>query len=451
MTLAAWVQAGREIAVVGLGASGVAATRLLRARRLPVYASDLGAGEGLETAAAALRAEGATVELGRHDLDRIARSGGLVLSPGVPPEAPPVQAARHAGVPVRAEADLGLEVLAAVPAVIVTGTNGKTTTTALVEHLLLAAGRRAVATGNIGTPVTEVARHDPLPEWLAVELSSFQLHDCRHHRPVVGILTNLAPDHLDRYPRLEDYYADKARLFLNAGPDSTWVLNADDPGVMAMAEGVAGQRVLVSLDRPADGWYDRAAGRLVLHGRSLLDRAELLLLGDHNVANALMAAAAAAVAGATDAELAAGLRSFRALGHRLEPVADAGGVLWINDSKATNVASTAVALAAMDRPYVLLLGGRHKGEPYSSLLPRLRERCRAVVAYGEAEPLIMADLGEHLPVTAAGSDWGAVVGAARALARPGDAVLLSPACSSYDMFRNYGERGARFRDAATAR
>jgi len=163
-----------------------------------------------------------------------------------------------------------------------------------------------------------------------------------------------------------------------------------------------------------------------------------------------MAAAAASVAGVELATLTEGLRSFRALRHRLEPVGTVDGVLWINDSKATNIASTEVALAAMDRPYVLLLGGRHKGEPYTTLIPLLRSGCRGVVAYGEAEPLIRADLEGIVPTAGAGYDWGAVIRAARALARPGDAVLLSPACSSFDMFANYGERGDRFSEAVLA-
>jgi len=436
--------------VIGLGASGVAAGRLLRSAGLRVYASDAGGGPALESAAELLAKVGAAVELGGHDLTRIAAAGGVVVSPGVPPDAPPVRAAREAGVAIRAEADLGLEALAGVPWIGVTGTNGKTTITALAAHLLVAAGHRAIAAGNIGTPVSAVALEPEPPAWLAVELSSFQLHDTRHLCPAVGILSNLSPDHLDRYPTLEAYYADKARLFLGADADSTWVINADDPAVVAMVAEVPGRQVRVSLGGRAEAWLDREAGRLMLGEVALLDRRELLLLGDHNVANALMAAAAVHATGAPVDRLAAGLRTFRALDHRLEPVAEIGGVLWINDSKATNIASTAVAVAAMERPFVLLLGGRHKGEPYTRLIPALQGRCRGVVAYGEAEPLIVADLAGTIPVREAGHDWATAIAAARELARPGDAVLLSPACSSFDMFANYGERGARFRAAAMA-
>jgi len=435
---------GGEVAVIGLGRSGAAATRLLRREGLAVYASDSAASPALESRAAALLALGAEVELGRHDLGRIRRAALAVLSPGVPPEAPAVTVAREAGVAVRAEADLALEALGSLPYVAITGTNGKTTTTALVAHLLAAAGIRAEAAGNIGTPLCEMALLADPPDWLAVELSSFQLHDSPRVRPRVGILTNLAPDHLDRYRVLEEYYADKQRLFVNAGPESVWVSNSDDPESQRRVRGVPGRHLHFSVRTRADGWYDRSRDTLQLEEVALLPRAEFPLLGDHNVANALAAALAAREAGAAPEALAAGLSSFRALPHRLEPVREVGGVLWINDSKATNIASTEVAVAALDRPFVLLLGGRHKGEPYSRLAPLLARRCRAVVAYGEAQPVIVADLGLAIRVLEAGC-FEEVLRLARELARPGDAVLLSPACSSYDMFTNYEERGARFR------
>lgn len=448
MDLLAGLDRQGEVAVVGLGRSGIGAVRLLRLAGAAVYASDGGTGAKVQSAAATLRATGATAEVGGHDIDRIARSRLVVVSPGVPPEADPVAAAIRAGVPVWAEAELGLRALRGIPFVAVTGTNGKTTTTAIAGHLLARAGRRARTAGNIGTPLTEVALAAERPDVMAVELSSFQLHDMPTLAPTVGILTNLAPDHLDRYRSLDKYYADKMRLFANATADSRWITNADDAVSEACAGTPAGTRERFSVTGRAAAWYDRAGDRLMLGDEAILPRARLPLLGDHNVANALAAALAVRALGLTAAELAEGLASVAALPHRMEPVADRAGILWINDSKATNVASTTVAVAAMARPFVLLLGGRHKGEPYRSLIPLLG-RCRAVIAYGEAGPLIVADLAASVPVESAG-DFADVVGKARALARPGDAVLLSPACSSYDMFANYEERGARFRAAAEA-
>jgi len=438
--------AGRETAVIGLGRSGSAVTQLLRRNGEAVYASDAGSSPALEQAATARRALGAEVDLGGHDLARIARAGLCVVSPGVPPDAPPLAAARAAGVPVRAEADVGLEALDGVPYVAVTGTNGKTTTTALVGHLLVEAGIRAVTAGNIGTPLSQVALGRIRPQAMAVELSSFQLHDMIAIRATVGVLTNLAPDHLDRYASLDEYYRDKARLFQHASSRSVWVSNADDAASRERVEGVNGTHLRFSTRRRADGWYDRDAGRLMLEGEALLPRAELGLLGDHNVANALAASLAARKMGVDALRIAEGLRTFRALPHRLEPVREVDGVLWINDSKATNIASTEVAVAAMARPFVLLLGGRHKGEPYTRLGRALARGARAVVAYGEAGPIVQQDLaGAGVSVVAA-EGFDDVLQRARALARAGDAVLLSPACSSYDMFNNYEERGRRFRE-----
>ena len=446
----AWRASGREVAVVGLGKSGVAATLLLRDRGVAAYASDAGKSPALEAQAGLLRSAGAAVDLGGHDLERIRRAVAVVVSPGVPPEAAPLATAATAGVPVIAEVDLGFTELRHARCIGITGTNGKTTTTALLAHLLVAAGVRAEAAGNIGRPLCDVARQGNEPEWIALELSSFQLHDAPDLAPAVGVLTNLAPNHLDRYQSLEEYYADKALLFRHADDKSVWVTNADDPAVRDMVAKVAGRHARFSIQGRADGWYDRAARRLMLADRPLLARDELPLLGDHNVANALAAALAAQAAGADPARFAEGLRSFRAIPHRMEPVREVNGVLWINDSKSTNVTSTEVAVAAVERPFVLLLGGRHKGAPYAPLIPLLGERCRAVVAYGEAEPIVAADLSGSLPVERAGRDFGAVLATARRLARAGDAVLLSPACSSFDMFTNYEERGDRFRAAVEA-
>ncbi len=447
--LADWRRTGAEVAIVGLGRSGVAAGLLLRERGVAVYASDSGSGPEHETWETRLRLAGAEVQLGGHDLGRIARAAAVVVAPGVPPDVPALEAARAAGVPIYAEADLGVSQLAGTRYVAITGTNGKTTTTSLIGQLMVTAGVRAETAGNIGRPVCDVARSANPPEWLALELSSFQLHDMPHVDPAVGVLTNLSSNHLDRYASLEAYYGDKALLFRNAGADSVWVTNADDAAVQSMAAGARGRHLRFSLKERADGWLDRRAGALMLGDRVLLPRDALPLLGDHNVANALAAALAATSAGIPPERLAAGLRTFRSIAHRVEPVREVGGVLWINDSKSTNITSTEVAIAALDRPFVLLLGGRHKGEPYTRLAPLLRERCRTVIAYGEARDIVLHDLRGAARLVPGGT-FAEVLELARAKARPGDAVLLSPACSSYDMFRNYEERGAAFRAAVEA-
>ncbi len=405
------------VAVVGLGKSGVAATRLLAREGVRVYASDGSDHPYAGAAADALRGlPGVEVDVGRHDLAKIRAAAAVVVSPGVPPDAAPLAAAREAGIDIVSELDLGFQALAAAGethCIAITGTNGKTTTTALVAHLLAMAGLKATAAGNIGRPLADVAVSGDRYRWLSVEVSSFQLHDSPHFAPDVGILTNLAPDHLDRYPSVEAYYADKRLLFRNAGASSMWVLNADDPAVLELARGVLGRRAFFSLKKPGDAWFDSGARTL-----------RLGVIGE-------------------------GLRSFQALPHRLEPVREVGGVLWINDSKATNIASTVVAIEAMSRPFVLLLGGRHKGEPYTRLGPMLADRARLVIAYGEAGPIVEQDLKGRVPLER-GTTFDDCLARARRAARSGDAVLLSPACSSYDMFKNYEERGATFRKLVEA-
>ena len=450
---AAWTRG--EVSVLGLARSGRAAAELLRRAGADVYASDAGSGDAVAHAASALEKLGVTVRQGGHDLARIARSALVVASPGIPPDAPPLAAARDAGVPIVGELEIALHFLPHQRYVAITGTNGKTTTTAIAHRLLEGLGYDAVAAGNIGTPLAEVALRERQPDWVALETSSFQLHDTPSIAPTAGILTNLSANHLDRYTGVEDYFGDKARLFRNAGDRSVWVSNADDDEVQRMVRGVRGTHLRFTTGPGgADGYFDRGRIQLVVLGAPLIDRGDLVLLGDHNVANAL--AAALAVMGCDEshrtddarARVAEALRRFRALEHRIEPAGRYGDVDWINDSKSTNVASTLVALRGMQRPTVLLLGGRHKGEPYVALADELRRTVKLVVAYGEAAPLVEEDLDGVVPVRRLDSSFQEVLTQARAAAAPGDAVLLSPACSSYDMFDNYEERGREFKRIA---
>jgi UDP-N-acetylmuramoylalanine--D-glutamate ligase len=452
MIPAAWLSG--EIAVIGLGKSGQSAARLLGREGARVYASDSGGSENTQQAAVKLAGLGIAVQTGGHDLERIGAAALVVVSPGVPPEAPPLAAARNAGVPVVSEVEVALRFLGQSRYVAVTGTNGKTTTTALVGHLLRAMGYVALDAGNIGTPLCEVALMEVPPPWIALEMSSFQLHDTPGLRPTVGVLTNLSADHLDRYPSADEYYADKALLFRNGTPDSLWVVNMDDPASLRLSEAVPGTVRRFSIERigaEADAWFDREAGELIVRGQSLLRRSEFPLMGDHNVANALAASLAVTVADplhdSTEmrARLADGLRTFRAMPHRLEPVGEYGGVMWINDSKATNVSSTLMAIRSVARPTILLLGGKHKGEAYSALAGDIARGCKLVIAYGAAADLIERDLSGVVPLRKMGSTFSEVLQAARESARPGDVVLLSPACASYDMFNNYEERGDAFR------
>ncbi len=442
------------VGVLGLARSGRAAALLALAAGERVFASDASDSAAALEAAEAIRQAGgerAEVETGGHTAERLAQCDLLVVSPGIPPDAPVLRDPRVARVSRISELEFAYRNLRS-PVIGITGTNGKSTVTALTAHLLDVAGFNAPAAGNIGLALSDVAlRHTP-PDWAVVECSSFQLADIDTFRARIGVVTNLAPDHLDRYASVEAYYADKARLFENATPASCWVLNGESDDVRQLAGDAPGTRYSFrtgSLPPAEEQGAFASDGTLVLRLHAgqpdvaLLPAGELRILGEHNVANALAAALAAALAGAPVEALRDGLRSFGGLEHRLEVVGERGGVLWINDSKATNVASTLVALRAVTRPTVLLLGGRHKGESYLHLLPALTH-VRAVVAYGEAGPLVEADLARHVTVTRVAGAFEDVVARAAALARPGDALLLSPACSSYDMFTNYEERGRTF-------
>lgn len=443
-----------EIAVIGLARSGRAAAMLLRKHGYDVYASDVASSPDTGRCAEELRAQGIVVDVGRHDLERLERASLVVASPGVPPSARPLAFAREKGVRIASEVEVALHFLDVSRIIAITGTNGKTTTTALIAHLLRGLDLEAVEAGNIGTPLSEIASREQQPKWISLEMSSFQLHDTPSLKPDVGVLTNLSPDHLDRYASVEEYYSDKARLFANADPNSAWVVNEDDKAVMRMVRDVAGHKFPFSIVGEATAHLDARSNQLVVLGAPLLSREDLPLLGQHNVGNALAASLAVMAADRSHQTqkarkgIATALKTFRSLPHRLELVGEFGGVQWINDSKATNVSSTAVAIDGMERPTVLLLGGRHKGEAYTPLAEAVRRKVKRVIAYGEAAPIIATDLRPVVDVVRLGSDFEEVIRVAKAAARAGEAVLLSPACSSYDMFSNYEERGERFRALA---
>ncbi len=438
-----------EIAVIGLSRTGLAVAKFLASNGYQVYASDPDDSAAVREAAAAVEFCGGTVDVGRHDLKRIAEAVLVIPSPGVPPSAAPLKTALEAGRTVIAELDLALLFLKDVPSIVVSGTNGKSTTTALVAHILNGAGFDAVAAGNIGYPLIEVATLAPRPDWIVVEASSYQLHFTSYMNPGIGVLTNVSPEHMEWHGTAEAYFADKGRLFANANANSVWVLNADDPKVQQLADGVVGDHRLWSMRGASDAWYDSRAGDLVVNGATLAQRSDISLLGDHNVSNGLAATLAAMAAGATVKQIRGGLETFRSLSHRLEPIREIDGVLWINDSKATNVPSTVVAATAMTRPYVLLLGGQGKGEPYSNIEAVLQNGCHDVVAYGDERERIAYALGATVPVHVEAL-FEVAVARARSLAIAGDVVLLSPACASFDQFSDFEERGEVFRKIVEA-
>lgn len=428
---------GRAL-VVGLGASGVAAAHLLAQEGWRVTVNDKAGADALGDRLAQLPG-GCESVLGDHPLGLIEGVSLVVVSPGVPWDLGLLSSARERGVEVIAEVELAFRFLAA-PLVGITGSNGKTTTTALTGEILKAAGWRTAVGGNIGTPAAELARDG---EWDAVvlELSSFQLEGCTTLRPRVGALLNLSPDHLDRHPTMAAYLDAKARLFAWQRPDDWAVLNRDDAPLHGLR--TPSRQVFFSLaDRSAEAHL--ADGDLVLDGVALLPRRDLPLLGDHNVANALAAALAAARAGVPREAIATALAAFSGLPHRHQQVAAARGVRFVDDSKGTNIGATAAGLAGYPPGSIhLILGGLGKGQDFRELAPAVVGRVARVYLIGSAADQIAAALAGAVPCEACGT-LATAVERAFALAHAGDTVLLSPACASFDQFVNYADRGDQF-------
>jgi UDP-N-acetylmuramoylalanine--D-glutamate ligase len=451
----------RRVLVLGMGRSGEAVVRFLAARRdagddLSFRLLDEGAGPDLEGRAASLAHEcGCVVELGTSSVD--GRWDMVVASPGIPPSSALMRSARALGVPVISEVELAWR-SSASPIVAVTGTNGKTTTTALVAHLLRASGIDAVACGNIGAPAITAAAASGPDTVLVAEVSSFQLALTERFRPRVAVLLNITPDHVDWHGSLEAYEADKVRVFGNLGPGDTAVIDVDDPGSARWAPRVRERGAeVIEVGRMAA----RESGAYMEHdvltvardgvGVRLVPVVELGIRGRHNVGNALAAAAAALVMGATPDAVRGGLRSFEPIEHRLEPVGTVREVEYFNDSKATNPDAVLKALTAFDdRGIVILLGGRNKGNDFAELAEAVTDRCRLAVLFGESLP----ELREaFLRTGGAYEEAAGLTDALQQAARSsvaGDVVLLSPACASFDEFTSYEHRGAVFREMVDA-
>jgi UDP-N-acetylmuramoylalanine--D-glutamate ligase len=430
--------------VVGLARSGAAAARLLAARGEEVAGVDSGFPEG----AAGLRDLGVEVFLDSDGLAPLDGVRTVVKSPGVPREAPVIAAALERGLEVMGELELAWR---ALPNrfIAVTGTNGKTTTVEMLGHVYRTAGEPAAVAGNVGTPLSELAGAVEADAVVVCECSSFQLEDTIEFAPECGVFLNLAPDHLDRYRGLEDYLAAKLRIFANQGNDDVAVYNADDPELTGVDLGGCGRRVAFCAGAGPDCEVALAGGTIFYDGEPLLRVEELGIVGEHNVANAMAAAAAALTMGLGREAVREGLRSFAGVPHRLEPVAEIGGVRFVDDSKATNVASAIVGIRAFDGGVHAILGGSEKGAPYAPLLDPIRERCRACYLAGASAGRMAEELAA---ATRSGvelrrcADLEEAVRAAAAAAVPGEVVLLSPACASFDAFENFERRGDRFRE-----
>jgi UDP-N-acetylmuramoylalanine--D-glutamate ligase len=412
----------------------------------------VGVDSGHPEGAAGLREAGVEVVLDADGLALLEGVRTVVKSPGVPREAAVIAAAIERGIGVVGELELAWR---ALPNrfVAVTGTNGKTTVVEWLGHVYRTAGEPVAVAGNVGTPLSSLVGEVDAEATVVCEASSFQLEDSVAFAPECAVFLNLAPDHLDRHADLEDYLRAKLRIFTNQGNDDVAVYNADEPALSGVDLGGCARRVAFCHGAGPDCEVALAGETIFYNGEPLIAVAELGLLGEHNVANAMATAAAALAMGIDRDAVREGLRSFAGVPHRLEPVAEIDGVRFVNDSKATNVASAIVGLRAFDGGVHAILGGSEKGEAYGDLLGPVRERCVACYLAGASAERLAEALA---PAIAGGvalhrcADLEQAVRQAAAAAQSGETVLLSPACASFDAFENFERRGERFREIVGA-
>ena len=447
--------AGKTVSVVGLAKSGVAAARLIRRLGGRVLASDSGPLEALPLDARALEQLGCALWTGGHPDAAFEGANLIVVSPGVPLELPALVAMRARGVPIIGELELAWRVMEA-DVIAITGTNGKTTTTTLTGELLRTQVRPVLVGGNIGTPLAEHALEFPGDGLVVAETSSFQLDTTDRFRPRVAAILNITPDHLDRHGTFERYVDAKARIFANQAPTDCVVLNADDPVTAGLGSRVRGRVI----------WFSRLTTLTNSHGVFIYDGwivaklngstericpvTEITLRGQHNVENVLAATACALWTGMSPSSIRRGIAAFRGVAHRIERVHDDRGVVYYNDSKGTNVDSTIKALESFTEPVILIAGGKGKGQDFGPLAEAARGRVRRAILIGQDRVRIRAAL-EPVGIPAEDAEsMDDAVRRARDAAQVGDVVLLSPACASFDMFRNFEHRGDVFKSVVRA-
>ena len=447
---------GKRVLVVGLGKSGVASALFLKARGARVTVSDAKPQEQLGEEIPRLLDHGIVVETGGHGDRTFQGQDLIVVSPGVPLDTPVLLQARSLGETIIGEVELAAQFLPG-SIVAITGSNGKTTTTALTGEVVAAGGFPTLVGGNIGTPAISLVER-ATPKTVAVlEVSSFQLETIQTFRPKVAVVLNVTPDHLDRHRTFAAYVNAKARIFENQQAEDFAVLNADDPTCVQMADRTRAQVFWFSRKKEVNRGAYASAGRILFRGsgqpQEIMLLSEIPLKGAHNVENALAAVCVGALLGCEPAKIRQAVHAFKAVEHRLEYVATIGGVEYYNDSKATNVDATLKALESFPANIHLILGGKDKGSDYTVLNDLLRQRVKRVYTIGAAAAKIESQI---VSVERAGVEvvhaetLETAIKRAAAVAQPGDVVLLAPACASFDQFRNYEHRGARFKEIVAA-
>jgi len=454
----------KNIVVVGLGRTGIATARFLHRQGARVLVSDAAEEKQLQDSVRILRKMGIAVELGPHRITSFQKADGIIVSPGVPHTIEPIAEAKSRNIPVMGEVELASRFIKE-PIIAVTGTNGKTTTTELLGQMLKNSGIRVFVGGNIGNPLIDYVYRGQKKQIVVAEISSFQLDTIDSFHPNISVLLNITADHQDRYPNFEAYTDSKIRVFCNQQANDVAVLNGSDPMIRSKTERIKsqrlffpslkaneqgailnGKRIILKLNRFEKIYPKIQIPKSKIQDQIHLDISRIHLQGRHNYENACAARLAALAAGATLEGIQKALHRFKGLPHRLEHVATINSVQYYNDSKATNVDGVLRALDCFANPVLLLMGGRDKGGNFSMLADRIRQHVRELIVTGEAAESIRSALGHLLPTQIAVSMEDAVTKAFRK-AKPGDVVLLSPGCASFDWYNNYAERGDDFRAA----
>lgn len=438
----------KRVLVVGLGKSGVASALFLKERGARVTVSDTKSPEDLRDEIPVLLDHGITVETGGHGERTFRGQDLIVVSPGVPVDAPPLMQARASGEPVIGEIELAAQHLPG-PIVAITGSNGKTTTTTLVGDILKAGGFQVAVGGNIGTPAISLVTHATRDTVAVLEISSFQLETIKTFRPKVAVILNITPDHLDRHRTFQTYVDAKSRIFENQQASDFAALNEDDPTCRSLGDRTRAQVVLFSRKQEVQkGAYVRDGKILFRDGvvqREIMLVSEIPLKGAHNVENVLAGVCAGALMGCQPEQIRQAIVNFQAVEHRLEFVATIRGVDYFNDSKATNVDATIKALESFPRNIHLILGGKDKGSDYTVLNDLLRERVKRVYTIGAAAEKIESHIKGTVEIVHSETLENAIR-RANAVAVAGDIVLLAPACASFDQFQSYNHRGRVFKE-----
>lgn len=438
---------GRHTVVVGAAKSGISSARLLRSKGAKVTITDKKGKDAIPADLSMLKEMGVNVELGGHDKATFLASDLIVVSPGVPMDIPPLISARKKGIDIISEIELASYFIG-TPIIGITGTNGKSTTTTLVGEILKRDGRNIFVGGNLGPPLSESLFSDKKYDLMVCEISSFQLEGIKRFKPHIAAILNITPDHLDRYISMDDYIKAKWRICENQESYDSIVLNLDDPLLTAGGRRIRSKIIRFSRKKRVEYglFIDKGIIYSGIDGHTAIIKIdELLIKGVHNMENAMAAAAISLLAGCKIESIGRSLKEFRGLEHRLEFVREVDGVRYINDSKGTNVGAVVRSLEGFDSPIILIAGGRDKGSDFSPLKELIAKKVKRLILIGEARRLLESIFNGVTDIAKA-EDMTDAVRLARDKGRSGDIILLSPGCASFDMFRNYEERGKVFKE-----